>query len=364
MDFTTVSERLATGQLGRSVSRLVPATPIWEREWDVCCVLDGCRLDLMRETAAAGHRTLPDPEAVGSLWSVGSQSAEWMDRTFAPRYREEMARTAYVTGNPFSSQSCEHILVTSDEVLPLSADDFGVFHEAWRDEWVDDDISTIPPDSLTDAAIAIWRRREELGVDRVLIHYMQPHAPFRSRAEWFFGSADIEHWGQFNPDDGDGDEATAVDGETEDDALDLADLTPEEREALEAFADADDDGADSMNDPWLRVRDGNLSFDAVWAAYRDNLEWALDDLTRLLANCDGRVALTSDHGNGLGEFGVWSHPPGTPVPAVRRVPWVVREGTDRGTCEPGLPDAIRRRDADRDGDGDDIESRLEALGYR
>jgi len=148
----------------------------------------------MRELSAAGHDALPGPDGVDSLWSVGSQSAEWMDRTFAPRYREEMARTAYVTGNPFSSQSCEHILVTSGDVLPLEADDFGVFHEAWRDEWVDDDISTIPP-ALTDAAIAIWRNREELGIDHVLVHYMQPHAPFRSEPGWFFGSADIEHWG-------------------------------------------------------------------------------------------------------------------------------------------------------------------------
>ncbi|QSW97951.1 hypothetical protein [Haloterrigena alkaliphila] len=369
MDFATLSERIATGRIGRTLSRLVPATAIWEREWDVCCVLDGCRLDLMCETAAAGHEALPGPEAVDSLWSVGSQSAEWMDRTFAPAYREEMARTAYVTGNPFSSQSCEHILVTSDDVLPLTDADFGVFHEAWRDDWVDDDISTIPPDSLTDAAIAIWRRREELGIDRVLVHYMQPHAPFRSEPGWFFGAADIEHWGQIDAGDED-----AVDASAEEE-LDLEDLTPEEREALEAFAEADDDD-DSMNDPWLRVRDGDLPFEAVWAAYRDNLEWVLDDVARLLENCDGRVAMTSDHGNALGEYGVWSHPPGTPVPALRRVPWVVREGADRGTCEPALPDAIREgggtddadastgRGGDEPEEDDDVESRLEALGYR
>ncbi|AFO57944.1 MULTISPECIES: hypothetical protein [unclassified Natrinema] len=357
MDFATLSAKIATGRIGDTLSQLVPATPIWEREWDVCCVLDGCRLDLMREAAAAGHETLPSHDAVGSLWSVGSQSAEWMDRTFAPEHREEMARTAYVTGNPFSSQSCEHILVTSDDVLPLTADDFGVFHEAWRDGWVDDDISTIPPEPLTDAAIAIWRHRRQLDIDRIVVHYMQPHAPFRSQPGWFFGSADIEHWGQFT--DGD-----------DDDDVDLEALDPAEREALEALADAEDDAdeTDSMNDPWLRLRDGDLSYEAVWAAYRDNLEWVLDDLTRLLANCDGRVAMTSDHGNAIGEFGVWSHPPGTPVPALRRVPWAVREGRDRGTCDPALPTGLRQRGADgteqAEPHGGDIESRLEALGYR
>ncbi|WP_254522260.1 hypothetical protein [Natrinema caseinilyticum] len=352
MDFATLPGKIATGRLGVALSRFLPATPIWEREWDVCCILDGCRLDLMREVAAAGHHALPDPDRVGSLWSVGSQSAEWMDRTFSPAYNEVMSRTAYVTGNPFSSQPCDHLLVTSDDVLPLTSDDFAVFHEAWRDDWVDDDISTIPPESLTDAAIAIWRERERLDVDRIIVHYMQPHAPFRSRAEWFFGSADIEHWGQFTDDDGHQDD------------LDLADLSPEEREALEAIAEAEaeaDDDGDSMNDPWLRLRDGDLSFDAVWGAYRDNLEWVLDDVSRLLANCDGTVAMTSDHGNGLGEFGVWSHPPGTPVPALRRVPWVVRQGRNRDTYDPALPDAIRD---ERTTTNDDVGSRLEALGYR
>lgn len=116
-----------------------------------------------------------------------------------------------------------------------------------------------------------------------------------------------------------------------------------------------------MNDPWLRVRDGDLAFEAVWRAYRDNLEWVVDDVARVLENCDGRVAMTSDHGNALGEFGVWSHPPGTPVPALRRVPWVVREGRDLGTCDPALPDPIRDG---RRTEGDDVESRLGALGYR
>ncbi|QLG50915.1 hypothetical protein [Natrinema halophilum] len=350
MDFVTLPGKIVTGRLGAALSRFLPATPIWEREWDICCVLDGCRLDLMREVATAGHEALPDPETVGSLWSVGSQSAEWMDRTFDPQYREVMSRTAYVTGNPFSSQPCDHLLVTSDDVLPLTSDDFAVFHEAWRDDWVDDDISTIPPEPLTDAAIAIWNERETLGVDRVIVHYMQPHAPFRSRAEWFFGSADIEHWGQF------------ADGNGDDDDLDIEDLLPEEREALEALAEAEaEDDGDSTNDPWLRLRDGDLSFEAVWGAYRDNLEWVLDDLVRLLTNCDGTVAMTSDHGNGLGEFGVWSHPPGTPVPAIRRVPWVVRKGQDLGTADPVLPDGIHETDTS---DSDDIDSRLEALGYR
>jgi hypothetical protein len=342
--------RLVEGRLGHAVSRLLGGTPIWEREWDVCCVLDGCRLDLMRE-AAADRAWLPDPAAVGSLWSVGSQSAEWMDRTFGPAHRAETARTAYVTGNPFSAQPADHIVVTGDETLPLSGEQWGLLYEAWREEWVDGDISTIPPEPLTDAALAVWNRREALGVDRVLVHYMQPHAPFRSRPEWFLGTADTDAWG-----------SVADEG----DDADLADLTSEELAELRELAEAETDG---IKDPWTRLRDGELPRGEFWAAYRDNLEWVLDDTARLLECTSARVAFTSDHGNAAGEWGLWSHPPGVPAPVLRRVPWVVRRGTGERSVDPDLPAPLQERlraagDGRDDEDAAALERRLADLGYR
>jgi len=360
--------RVVTGRLGRVVSRLLPETSIWDREWDVCCVLDGCRVDLMRELEG-DHRAVPEG-TVESVWSTGSQSAEWMDATFGPAHREELARTAYVTGNPFSAQSAEHVLVTSGETLPLSPDDWGLLYEAWREEWVDDGVSTVPPEPLTDAALAVWNRRERLGVDRVLVHYMQPHAPFRSRPEWFLGTADIESWGQVR--DG-GDDGTGG-GRTEESAA-LTELSPEELAELERLSEAETDG---IKDPWTRLRDGELARGEFWAAYRDNLRWVLDDVTRLLEGTTARVALTSDHGNAAGEWGVWSHPPGVPVPALRKVPWVDRQGTGTRDPDPALPEAIAGggdgsaapdTGTDRgEGDGEDVdgavEERLADLGYR
>ncbi|MEF8887236.1 MAG: hypothetical protein V5A30_05465 [Haloarculaceae archaeon] len=359
--------RVVTSRLGAAVSRFCPGTPVWEREWDICCVLDGCRVDLMREVAGE-HRAVPGG-SVESVWSVGSQSAEWMDVTFGPAHREELARTAYVTGNPFTAQSADHVLVTSGETLPLDPDEWGLLYEAWREEWVDDRISTIPPDPLTDAALAVWNRRAELGVDRVLVHYMQPHAPFRSRPEWFLGTADIESWGQIRGSGGDGgDDSESQAAET----AALTELSPEELAELERLSEAETDG---IKDPWTRLRDGELPREEFWAAYRDNLRWVLDDVARLLEGTTARVALTSDHGNAAGEWGVWSHPPGVPIPALRKVPWVSRRGTGERNPHPPLPEAIAgagdraredRNDETADGAGvdDGVEERLADLGYR
>ncbi len=339
-------------------------TPIWDRDWDVCCLLDGCRFDLVQSVLAADDGTL-DGEVAGilesadvdSLWSVGSQSAEWMARTFDDAYAEEMRRTAYVTGNPFSAQSGDQIEAVSTDPLPLTENDFGWLHEAWRTEWVHDDISTIPPDPLTDAAIAAWRRREELGIDRVLVHYMQPHTPFRSRPDWFLGTANIDDWGRLD-DGGDDDSSTGETAADDTEELDPADLDEETRELLEAL-DAD---GEVGRDPWTRLRDGELPTEEFWTAYRDNLAWVLEDVARLVENCDGRVALTSDHGNGAGEFGVWSHPPAVHLPALRTVPWITLDGEDQGTADPALPSTSPAGAGEST--SETAEQRLVDLGYR
>lgn len=311
------------GVAGSVLSHVREGTTIWERDWDVLCVLDACRLDLMREVCADdAYGFLPAPNEVGDLWSVASQSAEWMDRTFAPAYREEMARTAYVTGNPFTGQTAEWMDELSGEALPLAGEDFGLLYEAWRDEWTHGEISTMPPRPLTDAAIHVWRERQALGVDRVLVHYMQPHAPFRSRPDWFYGDADLDGWGSISG------EAGGI------------------GEGL-----------------WQKLREGTHAFDAFWGAYRDNLEWVLDDVSLLVENCEGSVVLSADHGNGHGEWGVWSHPPGVAVPALRRVPWVEVTARDSRTYDPDPPDGLAASDAPESPEAG-VEARLADLGYR
>lgn len=316
--------RSATGSVAARVyDSLYEETPIWDRDWDVLCVLDACRVDLMRELAATGeYGFLPGPEGVDTLWSVGSQSAEWMDRTFDAAYADDLARTAYVTGNPFTGQTCEHVDVVGDDVLPLREEAFGLLYEAWRTEWMHASISTIPPEPLTDATIDVWRRREELGVDQVVVHYMQPHAPFRSKPDWFYGNADLEGWGQISGEEGGVGEGL-----------------------------------------WQKVRSGTHDREEFWDAYRDNLEWVLGDLRRLVDNCDADIVFTSDHGNGHGEWGVWSHPPGVTLPALRRVPWVRVEGRDLGTCEPERTAFEEERAVAAAGETD-VEERLADLGYR
>ncbi len=294
-------EEVAEWRLAAALSRTFvdeaynPGTPIWDEDWDVLVVLDACRVDLMREVAHE-YPFVGDAERVDTRWSIASMSEDWIRRTFVPEYADVVRDTAYVSGNPFTAK------------VDLSVDP-AELDEVWTYAW-DDDLRTIPSRALTDRAIATWRDRSD-EVDRMVVHYMQPHAPFVDRP-------DLGDYG-----------------------------SPED--FGEGFATI-----------WSKLGD-ELSIYEVWAAYRDNLRYALDDVELLLENLDAeRVVLTADHGNAVGEFGVYGHPTDLLVPAVRRVPWVETTAHDSGDHD---PETWRESDSAAEAADADVQDRLRALGY-
>lgn len=71
---------------------------IYEGDWDLLILLDACRVDALREVADEYH-FIGD---VDSVWSIGSQSGEWIANTFTESWRGEIEQTAYISGNGFS----------------------------------------------------------------------------------------------------------------------------------------------------------------------------------------------------------------------------------------------------------------------
>ncbi|WP_299262457.1 hypothetical protein [Halorientalis sp.] len=291
------------GPLRRSVLRAVQAvgrrvdygTSVYEREWDLLIVLDGCRPDALSAVGSAFEFV----DAVDRLRSVGSCSSEWLTRTFGPERAEAVAETVMVTGNTWTDRY-------------LDADAFAVLDEVWKYAW-DDQLGTVPAQAITDRAVALARDRDP---ERLVVHYMQPHHPF------------------------------VPDPLAEDDGMARS-------------------GARSSNaNPWVALRRGDVSVERVRAAYEANLRYALESVSVVLDNVAAdRVAITADHANLFGEWGLYGHPMHTPVPALLAVPWVETEGRDHGThdpaCTPPEPLPVGRVY----GDGDETD-RLDALGYR
>ena len=143
--------------------------------------------------------------------------------------------------------------------------------EVWRTGW-NDDLGTIYPNQITRAAAEYFRNHDR----PMVVHYMQPHVPFLNYPE------------------------------------------------LNTATGTDEWVGDVPEQVWDRLRNGDVSYEEVWTAYRDNLRLVLDNIGILLNCIDAdRVGITSDHGNAMGEFGIYGHPTGIPIPPIRRVPFAV-----------------------------------------
>lgn len=286
-------------------TRLRFATPVFEREWDLLIVLDTCRTDALAAVADE-YDFLDDREAV---WSPGSTSGEWVAHTFDRRYAEAIARTAYVTANPHSEAVLRNRVLPPQYVPPpatwpdwdpVKPEEVGMLDEVWADAR-DERLGVVPPAAVTDRAIAAGRDGDS---DRLVVHYMQPHAPYI---------------------------ADAVDGEGP--------------------------VSGTCAEPFEALQRGEVDEETVWNRYLDNLRLGLDEVESLLENVDAdRAVVTADHGEAFGEWGFYEHPVGCPLPAVKRVPWVETTAVDRGTREPTPAD---RGSAERD-----VAEQLRDLGYR
>lgn len=179
-----------------------------------------------------------------------------------------------------------------------------ILDEVWKTDW-NEEINTIEARPITERAIHAWRTEQP---NRMIVHYMQPHVPFVDRPD------------------------------------------------LGTYRDPEDFG-EGFADIWPHVGD-TLDYEEVWAAYRDNLRYVLDDVAILLENLDAdTVVISADHGNAIGEWGVYGHPSYMLLPCIRRVPWIETTATDertmKGTEPPAVPEPT----------DETVNDRLEALGY-
>jgi hypothetical protein len=265
--------------------------PVLDADWDLLVVLDACRADLYETVVAEGE--YDGLEAGETRISPGSSTTEWLRAVFGTASDGVVGSIGYVSGNPYTGRL-------------LDPERFGVLEEVWRYAW-DDELGTIRPRNVTDRAIAVGREHD---VDRLVVHYMQPHFP--SVVDPQDGGVSLATFG---------DEQMAV---------------------------------------WKDLRYGWRDVPSVWEHYRRNLEVVLGEVEVLLTNVDAdRAVVTADHGNAFGEKHIYGHPSSVDLPCLREVPWCVTTATDYGAHQP----AIRENPSETETPDDPIDDRLRSLGY-
>lgn len=259
---------------------------IYDEDWDLLIVLDACRSDTLKEVSDEYSFI----NRVSTKMSVGSTSLEWFLKTFTEQYEDRIRETKYLTTNGYFGQLESDMtdyfsfVSTSDTHIEQSGIVNKLVNRATINTTNFADITylyhledqnpygpTVLPDNVTSAAIKAARENKS---PKLIVHYMQPHAPY-------------------------------VNG-----PLDRGEIYNYE------------------SSPFAALRCGE-SHDRVYNAYKDNLRLVLDSVDRLIHNIDiDNVVITADHGELFGEFGLYGHMAGMPHPKLKQVPWVETTATN------------------------------------
>jgi len=276
------------------------AVRLVEEDWDNLIVIDACRADLFEETMDTSRY-----DEYRRVVSIDSNTTPWSIKNFNGK---ELGDTVFVTGNPATSKTVPN--------------DFHDFIEVWADPDAHDANSyTVPPDPVCDATRTAV---EDYPDKRIVVHLVQPHAPFVPRPDLVYRT----YWS----------------------------------EADRVGVDVGEPDTEPPNNVWEALEMGMVDRDDVWEGYRENLEYVMEHVHELLPDLPGKTVVTSDHGNMLGERTVsgrrvYGHPGGMRTRGLVEVPWAVVQHGDRKS--------IRDDGVHSEGsmESEIIDQRLAALGY-
>jgi len=218
----------------------------------------------------------------------------------------------FLAQNFGDGQFHDTVYVNANAFVPkLGFDQDGTFHAVvdLLDRW-DTRLDVVNPKTVTDAA---KEAHADYPNKRIIVHYMQPHLPFIG-----------EHGLQL-------------------------------REQI------------SQRNVWALFRSDDVPFSVedLWTGYVENLELVLEHVAELLDSIGGRVVISSDHGNMVGDRQgpvptkeMFGHPWGVYSEELVKIPWFVRTTGDRREIRAEPPVTSREHDADV------VDERLRALGYR
>ncbi len=272
---------------------------IQKKDWDCLIILDACRYDYFEKVY--------DKYLKGDLKkvkSVGSDTPTWLVRNFneSQNYKDVI----YVSANPFvNSKGVEFV-----ENFNASEIFYKIFN-VW--EWkFNFNYMTVLPEVMGKAARLAKARHPK---NRLIVHFMQPHWPYLGKDPFdeAFPGPLTQAWEEeknktFLDEIGDALEgfAKSVFGELRvrrfKDALNMRRPEPEELFAQKY-------GEDTLRE-----------------AYEENLHLVLDEVVKFVERVPGEMVVTADHGEFLGEDGLYSHQSWSDSPILREVPWLRVDG--------------------------------------
>ena len=139
-------------------------------EWDVLIILDACRFDAFKSV----YKKFFSGKLI-KAYSCGSATAEWFYNNFVDF---KLNDTIYISSNPYIGNIERSTRTRKLRLIRFNArNHFYKVIDVWRTRW-NNGIDTVHPFDTTLEAIRLVKRYG--GNKRLIVHYMQPHAPYIS----------------------------------------------------------------------------------------------------------------------------------------------------------------------------------------
>jgi hypothetical protein len=274
--------------------RLPKQSRLLAGDWSVLLILDACRSDYFNRVA--------DP-AAPVVRSLAACTRYWVRDFGALLAAQGIDDVLWMTANAVVDRVVRRYKLDSVRLISL-----------WRERWEEIGEARIPsvrPEAVNEEVRAYLAAHGQPR--RMIVQYIQPHAPYIGRRQ-----------------------------------LPLAKTGRGAGKFWEALK--------KMQSPQHAVGEGALTWDDVRDAYADNLALVWEAARSLAGDLKGKVVVTSDHGEVLGEDGRFGHDCSWPTEKLRRVPWLE---FDNGGFSPTPVVGGEVVDAD----SVEMENRLRALGY-
>lgn len=274
-------------------------------DWDNLIILDACRHDVLKE--------LEYFENIDYKILKSSNSQEFIEKYLDPYVFDD---TVYVTANPFGAQLSNTFCDLYSTIENNNSNDEGVTKN-WN------------PQSVYQSAI---EANNEYPNKRLIIHFMQPHAPYFSeeatKLRKSLRKRGYKFWAW--------DENVKIE-QTDNDKV------------LHNLLDA--------------TQQGLISGNQLKRLYIENLEFVLPYVQKLSDRLIGKTVVTADHGEMLGENKRFTpnsmsigHGYGIYTEELRKVPWICLDYDVRKDIK---PDDMKDENVEIE-----IEKQLKALGYK
>jgi len=269
-------------------------------DWKYLIVLDACRYDCFKQV----YKKFVDG-ALERRQSPAKWTLEWLSKTFVGTYKD----IHYISPVPFCNSKgevCKRKSIFYDAVCFNAKNHFGMVHDLWDKPYWNPTFNTVLPCTVSDFAKQETRSHPDR---RFVIHYFQPHFPYphfrfrcrerRKRVDYVSSLSSMVR--------------TAIPN--------IVHLVFGTKMLWYLAYTFGIKPTTPMEETWrMTGRDD----EAIREMYKKNLVLVLSYVSELIGNLPpGRIVITSDHGELLGERNCWGHGPLKPsIPELTTVPWL------------------------------------------